>query len=219
MKRGLIISFLQMKGGVGKSTLSQNLAVSFANEGISVKIIDSDVRQRTCSKWHARRNEYQSNKAKISCSIQVDDLKSAIIEESAKYDVVIIDLQGRDSKSLRITLLLSDIIYIPFTPSQHDMETIEELAELLEETQMQNEARKTFYILNNCSSHYLDKDQEDAISFLDEYKHLIMPSQAKIFHRKIYKKASSEGLGVVETSDQKAIQEIIKLKEEVKNNV
>ena len=56
----------------------------------------------------------------------------------------IIDVQGRDSKNLRTSLLIADIIYVPFTPSQNDIETIEELAELLEETQIQNNRRKTF---------------------------------------------------------------------------
>jgi chromosome partitioning protein len=166
MKRGSIIAFLQTKGGVGKSTLAENLAVALVYDSIKVKIIDCDIRQRTCSKWVARRNELHTNKPKVFCSIQIDDLKNSIIEDCKHYDSLIIDVQGSDSKSLRTSLLISDIVYIPFTPSQNDIETIEELSELLEETQMQNTQRKTFYILNNCPSHYLDKTSSDAYSFL-----------------------------------------------------
>jgi len=216
MKRGLILSFLQMKGGVGKSTLAENLAVAFSYDKKKIKIIDCDARQRTCSKWVARRNEYHPKRPSISCSIEVDNLKNTVIENSQIYDILIIDVQGSDSKNLRMALLLSDIIYLPFLPSQNDLETIEEIAELLEETQMQNSSRKTLFILNNCSYHYLDKAGTDANDFLDEYRKLITPSKVTIYNRKIYKSMAMEGLGVIEGEDIKAKKEITDLKNEVK---
>lgn len=219
MKRGIIIGFLQVKGGVGKSTLSENLAVAFAHDNLKVKIIDCDIRQRTCSKWAARRNEYHPNKPKVHCSIQVDDLKSAISEDSQNYDVLIIDVQGRDSKSLRTALLVADIVYVPFAPSQNDIETIEEITELLEETQIQNISRKTFYILNNCSSHYLDQSSGDAKDFLHEYAHILNASNVRLSHRKVYKIAATEGLGVTESNDTKSKEEISNLKMEVESYV
>ena len=215
MERGIIIAFLQVKGGVGKSTLAENLAVAFAHDNIKVKIIDCDIRQRTCSKWVARRNEYHPEKPKVFSAIQVDDLKNAAAEDSKNYDALIIDVQGRDSKSLRTALLISDVVYIPFTPSQNDIETIEELSELLEETQVQNNQRKTFYILNNCSSHYLDQSSNDVEKFFQEYLFILTPSKVKLSHRKIYKVATSEGLGVIESNDLKAKEEILNLKKEI----
>ena len=83
MERGIIIAFLQVKGGVGKSTLSQNLAVAFAHDNIKVKIIDCDIRQRTCSKWVARRNDYHPNKPKVLENTQNERLK--ICETCPKF--------------------------------------------------------------------------------------------------------------------------------------
>ena len=215
MKRGIIISILQIKGGVGKSTLATNIGVAFSHDNLKVKIIDCDIRQRTCSKWASRRNEYHSDKPKILSSIQVDDLKNSVFEDSKNCDVVIIDVQGSDSKSLRTSLLTSDIVYVPFAPSQNDIEVMEEIAELLEETKIQNSQRKTFYILNNCSVHYLDQMSSDADKFLEEYISIIEPSKVKVHHRKIYKLSSSEGIGVIESSDIKAKEEILNLKKEI----
>lgn len=219
MERGIIIALLQVKGGVGKSTLTTNLSVAFAHDGLKVKIIDCDIRQRTCSKWVSRRNDYHPSRAKIFSSIQVDDLRNSVLEDSKNYDVVIIDVQGSDSKSLRTALLISDIVYVPFSPSQNDIEVIEELAELLEETQVQNDQRKTFYILNNCPVHYLDQTSREAEDFLREYVHILTPSQVRIYHRKLYKIASSEGLGVIESNDSKSKQEILNLKKEIETYV
>ena len=114
---------------------------------------------------------------------------------------------------------LADIIYVPFTPSQNDIETIEELSDLLEETQIQNDQRKTFYILNNCSAHYLDQASGDAQNFFQEYSNILKPSGIKLFHRKIYKVAASEGLGVIETNDLKSREEILNLKKEIEHYV
>ncbi|WP_342265135.1 division plane positioning ATPase MipZ [Cardinium endosymbiont of Philonthus spinipes] len=219
MERGIIVAFLQVKGGSGKSTLTQNLAVSFVHSNLKVKIIACDIRQRTCSKWVSRRNEYHSDKPKIFSSIQVDDLKNSVIEDSKNYDVVIIDVQGSDSKSLRTALLISDIVYIPFTPSQNDVEVIEELYGLLEDTQFQNNNRKTFYILNNCSVHYLDQSISDAELFFKDYTHILVPSQIRVYNRKVYKVASSEGLGVIEMNDLKSKIEMLNLKKEVESYV
>lgn len=215
MERGIIVAFLQVKGGSGKSTLTQNLSVSFAHSNLKVKIIDCDIRQRTCSKWVSRRNEYHPEKPQVFSSIQVDDLRNSVVEGSKNYDVVIIDVQGSDSKSLRTSLLISDIVYIPFIPSQNDIEVIEELSGLLEETHCQNNHRKTFYILNNCSVHYLDQSISDAELFFQDYMHVLSPSQVRVYNRKVYKVASSEGLGVIETNDLKSRIEILNLKKEV----
>jgi chromosome partitioning protein len=219
-KRGLILAFLQLKGGVGKSTLAENIAVAFAhNNKTKVKIIDCDLRQRTSSKWVARRNQNHADKKKVFSSIQEEGLRDALVEDSKNYDVIIVDVQGKDSKNLRVSLLTADIIYIPFIPSQNDIETIEELSDLLEDTLIQNKNRRTFYILNSCSSHYLDSTSTNADIFFKEYQHILSPSQVRITHRKAYRDASLEGLGVIETNDKKAQKEICNLRSEIEQYV
>jgi hypothetical protein len=74
---------------------------------------------------------------------------------------------------------------------------------------------KTFYILNNCSVHYLDRSVNEADGFFKEYKTVFMPSQIKIYNRKVYKVTASEGLSVIESSDLKSKQEILNLKKEI----
>lgn len=218
--RGIIISFIQLKGGVGKSTLTENTAVAFSYENNQkIKIIDCDLRQRTSYKWLSRRHGNFPDKTSIFCSIQDDNLRSSVVEDSKNYDILIIDVQGKDSKSLRTALLISDIVYVPFIPSQNDIETIEELSELLENAKTQNELCKTFYILNNCYSHYLDSTKNNAVDFFNDYKDILTPSTVQISHRKVYQDASLEGLGVIEMSDKKAKEEILKLKREIEQNV
>ena len=49
-----VICVANQKGGVGKSTLTVNLAVAFASSGKKVMIVDGDP-QGTCSRFHEER--------------------------------------------------------------------------------------------------------------------------------------------------------------------
>ena len=217
--RGTIIGVLTSKGGSGKSTITENLAVGLATKGANVAIIDCDFRQRTASKWVTRRNEYHPNLPKIHCFLESDNLISSIQEHAKHYDVSIIDVQGRDNKSLRAGFLVCDIIYVPFIPSQNDLEVIEEIASIIEETRIQNSSRKIFAILNDCPSQILSNQSHEAYEFLGEHKELFNISSVKIVHRSIYQTSPAEGLGVIESKDKKAAFEIEKLIKEVEDNV
>ena len=47
----MIIAIGNQKGGVGKSTLATNLAVSYRHAGLSVIIVEADPSVRTVSLW------------------------------------------------------------------------------------------------------------------------------------------------------------------------
>ncbi len=217
--RGTIIGVLTSKGGSGKSTITENIAVGIAHKGASVAIIDCDFKQRTASKWVSRRNELHPELPKIHCFLESDNLISSINEHAKHYDVNIIDVQGRDNKSLRAGFLVCDIIYVPFIPSQNDLEVIEEISSIIEETKEQNANRKIFAILNDCPSQILSSQSNDAYDFLGEYKSLFEVSKVKIVHRAVYQTCPSEGMGVVESKDKKAFFEIEKLIKEIESNV
>lgn len=218
-ERGTIIGILTPKGGSGKSTLTENIAVGLAHKNINVAVIDCDYRQRTVSKWVSRRNESNENLPKIHCFLESDNLVSSIKEHAKHYDVNIIDVQGRDNKSLRAGFLICDIIYIPFIPSQHDLEVLEEVSQIIEETSEQNPNRKIFAILNDCPPQVLSSQNNEAYEFLNDFKHLFKLSSAKIVHRAIYQTCPADGKGVIESKDRKAINEINNIIREIEDNV
>lgn len=222
-KRGFILAFLGEKGGVGKSTVTTNVAVGFHQEGASVVILDADVEQRTSEKWLGRRNQNtqikKSKHPEIQCFIQSDSLKQSAFELSKKYDVVIIDVAGRDSKALRQALLVADLVYAPVRPSQNDLETLEKFYNLIKETSDLNASRKAFILFNSVPTNPNISEKRDAEQFVEEYKDLMPVSNVYLSERKAYRDASIEGSGVLEGKDEKAKHELKQLIKEIKKHV
>ena len=55
----MVLSIVNLKGGVGKSTVSQNLAVSFTLAEVKTCIVDTDFEQQTSMKWVEQRGDRQ----------------------------------------------------------------------------------------------------------------------------------------------------------------
>ena len=115
----MIISLLNQKGGVGKSSLGRALAVEFARNKWAVHVADLDRSQQTFFKWAERRME-----AEITPPIEValyPDPKAAL-KASANADVLIVDGKAfADAHTLEVAKH-SDLVIIPVGVSLDDLE-------------------------------------------------------------------------------------------------
>ena len=210
-QRGIIIVFASKKGGPGKSTLSVNTAVEIARRGASVVLVDADS-QRTTAKFMQRREaliEAGQPLYEIACFEKLGRIKKSLIELSRSYDVVIADTAGRDSEEMRSAFYAADLILIPTEASQPDIESLEETANILEETFEGNEQRIVRTIINKVPTHYSSSDDREAKEFIKaEFGEQMPPLKQVIRYRKAYKKAMEPGLGVIEENNDKAKAEI-----------
>ena len=219
--RGLIISVLGQKGGSGKSTTCENIAVGLKLGQIDVMVFDCDEKQRTISKWIERRNDARAagaDLALIHSANHSENIKEAAIDAASRYDVVLLDPDGRDGRALRSALLVSDIIYIPVQPTQPDLETLEYLDGLITETKELNPKRIIKVLLSRTPTHPTSGDKLLAEKFVNEFSDSMELSNAFISDRSAYKRASVEGKGVMEGNDEKAKIEIKKLVQEILEN-
>ena len=114
---------------------------------------------------------------------------------------------------------MADIIYIPVRPSQHDLETLDHVYELLADTEDLNPKRLIKTLLTMCPTHALISERADAEEFLKDFKKLMPLSEATISDRKAYRDASLAGEGVLEGQNQKAKEEIELLMKEIMKHV
>lgn len=118
------------KGGSGKTTTASNLAIALAHEGHDVCLLNGDL-QRTAAKHHAER-EASGIEPTFTLIEKFDNLTQTLRGLDEKYDHVIVDVAGRNSREFITSGVVADQIIAPLQCSQPDLDTLTELAQQIE---------------------------------------------------------------------------------------
>lgn len=208
----MIILVGSQKGGVGKSTIATNLAVEFAYRGHDVCLVDADS-QRSAAKWHADRVE-QRIAPQIACVEKLGNIHSTLLDLDSRYDVVLVDVAGKDSKEMRTGMVAANMLLTVARPSQFDLDTFEHLNEVIEQALDLNPELDVRGLLTQASSNRKVTESDDAGEYLADFP-LIKPLRTIVRERKAYRDVIPEGLGVVEWNNGAARAEIRALAAEV----
>ena len=106
-----VISFLNQKGGVGKSTLSINVAACFALLGQKVLLIDAD-KQGTASTWASLREETPFQVV----SMARENMARDALRLAAEFDFTVIDGPPQAETISRSCIVASDLVVVPIEP-------------------------------------------------------------------------------------------------------
>ena len=123
----MIISFVQTKGGTGKSTLALNTAFSrrMHKQYKSIALVELDP-QGTLNNWWMEREEEGRTSGRVSfhhiSSTQKQVFQSSIQTISAHNELIIMDIPGESTGKLhtRFACAVSDIVIIPMRTSTND---------------------------------------------------------------------------------------------------
>ncbi len=115
-KKPIIISFLQEKGGAGKTTMATNVACGIQARGLKVLLADSDP-QGSARDWNA------ANEGSLIPVIGLDreTLATDIKAVTSGYDIIIIDGAPQLTRMAAAAVKASDIVLIPVQPSPYDV--------------------------------------------------------------------------------------------------
>lgn len=109
-----VISFLNGKGGVGKTTTAINVATSLGRRGYKVVLVDTDP-QSSVGNW------YSSGKCPFDLAEATSEKDIYSIKKKlAGYEFVVIDGAAAISAISAAAVMVSDIVLIPVTPSRLD---------------------------------------------------------------------------------------------------
>lgn len=122
-----IVVVANPKGGVGKSTLSTNIAGYFARRGHAVMLGDAD-RQQSCAVW-LRQRPAQARPIVTWDASSVDVLRPP----PGTTHVVLDTPAGLHGRQLKETLKRADKLLIPLQPSLFDMQATQDFVDDLKD--------------------------------------------------------------------------------------
>lgn len=203
-----VISVLNLKGGSGKTTVSTNLSVAFAEKGKKVMLIDTD-KQGSSLQWMGQRPD---DKIKVNI-ISITDpgaLRKQISDFRKMFDLIVIDGAPHVDVMASATIALSDLIILPVLPSPYDIWATEIMVERIKNAQEVNPAIKAFFLINRFSERtILSQETSEALDKLE-----LKTLKNRIGNRVSYADSALQGMSVLEWTNDKAADEIRQLQEE-----
>ncbi len=213
----MILSLISYKGGVGKSTLSQNLAVLFAHQKHKVCIVDADTSNVTV-KWSGiRMDEEKSPTIQVVSMTDTKAIIGTIKELYKNYDIILIDSPPSYQPISAKIMLISHLILFPIKPTgRSELWTATDILDRYQETQQLKEERTPAYFVIN------DYDPRPSFhkSFVEVLNDLgedygVPTLKTYVHHRTVFGEANSKGTGVIEESNPKAKATLVKLGKEI----
>ena len=132
----MIISVINLKGGVGKTTIAVNLAVAFAHRGKKVCIIDTDKEQLSAVKWSGQRDD---DKPTVSVITVGEKLVREVQTHAKNFDIVILDGSPQLGELANNTLIVSDLVIVPVANSVLEFWSMDNFAERFKQAQQLKE--------------------------------------------------------------------------------
>ncbi|MGG7666579.1 ParA family partition ATPase [Dyadobacter sp. BHUBP1] len=205
----MIISITSLKGGVGKSTIAQNLAVCFAHTKYKVCIVDVDTNQSSL-RWSGLRDEALPGVPVYVLNDGVE-LSKNVKHLNDSHEVVIIDGTPSLSQVTSKIIVLADLVIIPIQPSGLDIWATEKFLERYKDAEVQKESPiPAQFLINQNQSTNLSREVKDVLEQTE-----IPVFKSSLRTRIAYREAVIKGLGVFEYKDEKAKQEIADLFKEL----
>tara|TARA_R110002167_G_scaffold220096_1_gene424652 strand:- start:227 stop:850 length:624 start_codon:yes stop_codon:yes gene_type:complete len=202
-----IVAILNQKGGVGKTTLSTNIAHCLKSKGNRVLLVDGDP-QGSCRDWN------EANEGGLIPVIGMDreTLPKDLDAVKGNYDWVIIDGAPQIAKLAAAAIKAADIVLVPVQPSPYDIWATSDLVELIKIRQELDGGKlKAAFLISRAIKN--TKLSSEISCALKEYNLPVFLNGTT--QKIIYPTSASNGQTAIGSTDKKAEQEINQITKEL----
>lgn len=204
----MIVSFLNQKGGVGKTTLAVHLSMALALRGQRVLLVDADP-QGSALDWSASR---QAEPRFAVIGLPTKNLHREVQAHVPNYDVIVIDGPPRVNELARAAIMAADIVIVPVQPSPYDVWAAKEITDLLTEATAFKPNQKSAFVINRkIVNTAIGRDVAEALS---DYPYPVLANA--ISQRVAFAESAAQGSTVLELDPKSsATQEMNALTDEI----
>jgi len=192
-----VISMLNQKGGVGKTTLTLNVADALARQGLRAMVIDADP-QGSALDWSAAREGDAPPFPVVGLATKT--LNRDLPDVAEGRDVVVIDGPPRTTDIARAAIIASDLVVIPVQPSPYDIWSADDVVKLISEGQIYKPALKAVFAINRAIvKTNVGKEVMDALAGYE------LAPLAHVVHQRVsFVESAAVGKTVLETHNNSA---------------
>jgi chromosome partitioning protein len=143
------VATVNLKGGVGKSTLATNLATCFHRAGHKTLLVDADY-QGTARTWASMAKDASDIPPVVAMDAR--NILKDLPRVGADYEIVVIDTPARLGKEARAAMLSADLVLIPVGPEPADVWALDETIDVLEEARALEPELRARVVFNRADS-------------------------------------------------------------------
>lgn len=180
-----------LKGGVGKTTLSTNLAVCLLRAGHRTLLVDTDP-ERTCLVWSSKAADAGLEGPPV-VHIEGRSLRKDLASVSQGFDAVVIDSPGNNGTEARAAMLVADVVLLPVVPGGPDMWLLQRTVALLEDARQVRPNLRAVVVFNRADTTTLARTSRTALEGLD-----VAVLEHAVTRRVAFGEAMLSGQGVVD---------------------
>lgn len=212
-----VITFLNTKGGVGKTTLCSNISYALMagkpqKDWPKIIMVDADP-QGSLRDWHDTKQgghpDIQRYETLICANSRQSLLSSYRVAKESGHDYMLIDTAGKLHEIAGAALSVTNLVVMPLQPSALDVWATIDSIDLVNAAMNANQNLKAVFVINQAIPNSgLNKEVLDAIS---EAAPEIPIADQIVFGRVAYARAANAGSTVFHTRDHQASGEIAEL--------
>jgi chromosome partitioning protein len=203
MKRPYVISFLNPKGGTGKSTLAINVACAFSLRGRSVGLLDTDP-QKSAFYWQYLRFPRLIESGQLADIADSEKGFPVVIDRShgidrqaftdLDFEIIVIDGFARLDDDYQRLTNASDLLLIPVRPTPLDIWGVSDFVAMVKARQRQagGHPSAAFVISMQRTGTKLARGADKSLSPYD-----LPVLKSRTSHRIAYQRSITRGLSVV----------------------